>query len=105
MSLGNWSAMPPGAVASTCMTPMPNKMISQSFGTPQFCSRAGRNACRNAAMTAPARLNAPPMRTTARRLIEFWIGKSIENSSRSAPASSAPATPVTNADSASAQSL
>src|ERR1700722_14379632 len=105
MSLGNWSAIPPGAVASTCMTPMPNRMISQSFGTPQFCSSAGRNACRNAAMTAPARLNAPPMRTTARRLIEFWIGKSIENSSRAAPASSAPATPVTNADRASAQSL
>ena len=29
-------------------------------------------------MTAPARLNAPPMSTTASRMIEFWIGKSIE---------------------------
>ena len=105
MSLGNWSAIPPGAVASTCMTPTPNKMISQSFGTPQICSSAGRNACRNAAITAPARLNAPPMSTTASRLIEFWIGKSIENSWRSAPASSAPATPVTNAARARAQSL
>ena len=32
-----------GAVVSTCSTPTPNKMISQSAETPQLFSRAGRN--------------------------------------------------------------
>ena len=30
MSLGNWSTMPAGAVVSTCSTPIPNKIVSQS---------------------------------------------------------------------------
>jgi hypothetical protein len=80
-------------------------MMSQSLGTPQSCSSAGRNWKRNAATIAPAMLKAPPISTTASSSMEFWIGKLIENSSLSAPASSAPATPVTNDASARAHSL
>jgi len=38
-SLGNRSASPAGAVVSTCNTPSPNQMISQSADTSQLFSK------------------------------------------------------------------
>ncbi len=45
------------------------------------------------------------MRTTASNVIESWVWKSMEYRYRTAPASTPPATPVTNDASAKAQSL
>src|SRR5262249_23826783 len=77
-SLGTWSASPRGAVSSTCSTPTPNRIVSQSADTPQLLSRAGSSCSSSAAMTAPHRLYAPPRSTTASSVIESCGWKSIE---------------------------
>ncbi len=53
-------------------------MISQSAETPQLLSSAGRNWYSSAAITAPHMLYTPPINVTASRVIESWVGKSIE---------------------------
>ena len=67
-----------GAVARTCNTPMPNKIVIQSLETPQSLNRNGSNCRRSPATTAPQRLKAPAISTTASKVIESWTGKSIE---------------------------
>ena len=78
MSFGTWSMSPAGAVVSTWSTPTPNRISSQSDETPQLLSSAGSSCISNPAMIAPQRLKMPPIRTTARIVIESCVWKLIE---------------------------
>ncbi len=56
-------------------------------------------------MMAPQMLKTPPISTTARSVIEFWVGNCWVLTPPADAARRAPATPVMNEASANAQSL
>src|SRR3954469_18958070 len=52
-SRGSCTAMPSGAVISTCRIPTPKRIVSRSGGSPQLSSRAGSSLISSPAATAP----------------------------------------------------